>query len=80
MLFAKEEHPQLEEMIARAFSNPGDGELAYKWITEGRALQKTEDLAREYRDKAAANLACLKDSEFKGKILELISFFVERGK
>jgi hypothetical protein len=48
VLFAAEQHPELNSMIARKFSEPGDVESAFDMVLDSRGLFETRLLALSY--------------------------------
>ena len=48
VLFAAEQHPELNVMIRRKFTLPGDVELAFGMVLDSRGLFETRLLALNY--------------------------------
>ncbi|KAK0422927.1 hypothetical protein QR680_007873 [Steinernema hermaphroditum] len=53
VLYAAQEYPELNPLISRRFSQPGDAELAWEITLNSKGLQKTKDLAKEHCYNAA---------------------------
>lgn len=53
VLFAAQEHPELNTLIARNFSEEGDPEHAYKIVIGSKALDQTKELITKHCQIAA---------------------------
>ncbi|VDM95736.1 unnamed protein product [Thelazia callipaeda] len=53
VLFAAEEYPELNKLIARSFSNDGDAELAREIVINSTGLEKTRAAAQKHAEHAA---------------------------
>lgn len=52
VLFAAQAHPELNSLISRRFSEPGDAERAHDIVLASRAFEQTHQLANEHCEKA----------------------------
>ncbi|KAH0837914.1 isoprenoid synthase domain-containing protein [Lanmaoa asiatica] len=59
VLYAAEEYPELEPLIARGFKHDGDVERALSLIHASSGISRTRDLARAYAEKAREVLGVL---------------------
>lgn len=50
VLFASEEHPELNAMIARRFGEPGDVLRALELVADSNGIARARDLAREHSE------------------------------
>ena len=78
VLFALEEFPQLREMIAQEFSEPGSFEEALDLIYASDALSRTRLLAKSYAHRARTCLDILPPSEARQGLLALADYALER--
>ena len=69
VLFASEQFPQLNNLILRRFSQPGDIETAYRLVCESEGLQQTQMLAIKYKEQAIHAIRDMKDSSEKQKLI-----------
>lgn len=53
VLFAAQDHPELNSLIERKFSKNGDAEQAYEIVIGSKALEQTRDLIRKHCQIAA---------------------------
>lgn len=63
VLFAAEEHPQLQPLIARRFSHAGDIDTAQALVQNSNGIARARQLAHEYTDAALQCIDELGDSE-----------------
>lgn len=80
ILYAWMERPEIGDLIARKFENPGDVELARKHVDECNGLQKTKDLAMDYCNKALENLRVLPESDSRSALEFLTNSIITRTK
>lgn len=80
VLFAREEFPELSEMIERKFEREGDVLKARKLVEKSQGLKKTRELAQVFRDKAVEAIQPLKPSAGKTALLELADLVLNRKK
>lgn len=80
VLFAWKQNPDLGPIIARKFSNNGDIEYAVREVQKYGGLEKTRELAEEYKNKALENLASLPESDSRAALEFLASTVTTRGK
>ncbi|AWU77455.1 uncharacterized protein C5L36_0D01990 [Pichia kudriavzevii] len=80
VLYAWEAKPELGEMIARKFSQPGDVEIAKVAVDETKGVEKTRQLAEKYRDEALFNLRQLPESDARSALELLTNSVLTRSK
>jgi len=80
VLFACEEFPELNTLIARKFSRPGDAEKARNLVEKSSGLSRTRDLAAQFCDKAVACIEPLEPSPAKEALIELADYVLLRNK
>lgn len=80
VLYAWEQFPELGNMIRRKFSEPGDVELARKYVAEADGLEKTRQLAVKYADEAMRELDVLPPSVALTALKELTMAVLNRKK
>ncbi|MGK7912411.1 MAG: solanesyl diphosphate synthase [Synechococcus sp.] len=78
VLYALEDSPRLEELLARELSNPGDLEHALTLIGDSDGLQRTRKLAEEFTHKAIAQLDILPGSIYKDSLTNLTRYNLDR--
>merc|ERR1711992_274899 len=71
VLFASQEHEELNKLISRRFSQPGDVEQAFTWVVESGGLEKTKSLAKKHCDDAISSLDGITDSKYKSALVGL---------
>ncbi|KAF8559910.1 terpenoid synthase [Imleria badia] len=79
VLYAAEEYPELEPLIARGFKHDGDVERALSLIHASSGVSRTRDLAQAYAEKAREVLAVLPASEAREALEALTEGVVRRG-
>jgi len=80
VLFATNKFPELEDMIARRFCNPGDVEKAFECVLQSDGLDRTRILAREHCDSALSAIEYLTDSKYKWALASLTDSVINRLK
>ena len=65
------QHPELNELIERRFSQPGDVEKALDFVHNSDGLQRTKQLAQQYCTEAVRCLDVLRDSPYKQSLIEI---------
>ncbi|KAF8079047.1 isoprenoid synthase domain-containing protein [Lyophyllum atratum] len=65
VLFAGEEHPDLQPLIHRNLAEEGDIERAVDFVSRSNGIERTRRLAQSYADNAREVLQLLPDSETK---------------
>ena len=80
ILFAWKEQPELGELIARKFSEPGDVEIARNAVKKYLGLEKTREMAHEYCYKALQNLRVLPESDARSALEFLTNSVLTRNK
>jgi len=78
VLFASVEFPQLNTMITRRFSSPGDVEEAFRLVLASTGLQQTRGLARQHCESAIAALDDIKPSPHKAALVGLCDKVLNR--
>ncbi|KAF9245663.1 isoprenoid synthase domain-containing protein [Melanogaster broomeanus] len=79
VLYAAEEYPELEPLIARGFKQDGDVERALSLIHASSGVSRTRDLARAHAEKAREVLRVLPPSEAREALEALTDGVVRRG-
>ncbi|KAG8219397.1 isoprenoid synthase domain-containing protein [Butyriboletus roseoflavus] len=79
VLYAAEEYPELEPLIARGFKHDGDVERALSLIHASSGVSRTRDLAQAYAEKAREVLGVLPASEAREALEALTDGVVRRG-
>ena len=80
VLFASQEFPELETLIKRKFSSPGDVETAWSLVIKSDGLNKTRALADQYRIAAEKSIEVMTDSRYKQGLILLSEKIVSRQK
>jgi len=80
VLFAAERFPDLNDLIGRRFSEPGDVEVAFRLVQESGGLQETKDLARKHCEAATKALDSFTDSQYKTALIHLCDTVLNRMK
>ncbi|ODV68435.1 hexaprenyl pyrophosphate synthetase mitochondrial precursor [Hyphopichia burtonii NRRL Y-1933] len=80
VLFAWKQRPELGDLIARKFDQPGDVEIARKAVEECKGLEQTKIMAEDYRNKALENLRKLPESDARSALEFLTNSIVTRTK
>lgn len=80
VLFACEKYPELNNLIMRRFSEPGDVDKAYKMVMESDGIENTRLLAKKHCDEALRNISCLQDTPEKKALITLTESVLIRNK
>lgn len=80
ILFAWRERPELGELIARKFSEPGDVEIARKAVDQFNGLERTRQMAEQYCLDALQNLRALPESDARSALELLTNSVLTRKK
>ncbi|ODQ49580.1 hypothetical protein PICMEDRAFT_15013 [Pichia membranifaciens NRRL Y-2026] len=80
VLYAWKEKPELGPLIARKFSQPGDVEIAKTTVDVTKGVEKTRELAEQYRNDALKNLRHLPDSDARSALELLTNSVLTRSK
>ncbi|KYR00398.1 trans-prenyltransferase [Tieghemostelium lacteum] len=80
VLYATQEYPQLENLITRKFSEPGDVEEAKNLVLKSKGIEKTRNLAIKYCNLAIENLLQLPQSESRDLLISISQTVVLRNK
>ena len=78
VLFASSKFPELEPMIARRFSHPGDVEAAFKAVFESDGLERTKYLAIKHCKDAISAVEPLTESVYKNSLIGLTERVLNR--
>lgn len=80
VLYASAQFEELDAMIARRFSEPGDVERAYAFVMSSEGLVKTRELAQKHVDSALEHISHLPDSDEKKALVALAEMTINRKK
>jgi len=80
VLFAARKFPDLDCLIQRRFSEPGDVEQAFQLVLNSNGLDETRELARSHCDKAVKSLEHLTESKYKDGLIALCEQVLHRLK
>lgn len=80
VLYASAQYEELDAMIARRFSKPGDVESAYAYVMRSEGLTKTRELAKNHINVALEHIAHLDPSEEKQALIALAEMTLNRKK
>lgn len=80
ILFAWREEPQLGDLIARKFSEPGDVEVARRAVQKYNGVEKTRVMAQDYCSAALENLRQLPESDARSALEFLTNSVLTRTK
>eukprot|EP00058_Branchiostoma_floridae_P009211 XP_002594699.1 hypothetical protein BRAFLDRAFT_240460 [Branchiostoma floridae] len=80
VLFAAEKYPELNAMIMRRFSEPGDVELAREAVTKTDSLQQARILAEQYCREAVRQIQQLAPSPEREALVTLTQKVLNRKK
>jgi geranylgeranyl pyrophosphate synthase len=81
VLYATAEYPvELNAMIARRFSEPGDVETAFEMVRKSAGLEKSREEAKRFCDAALKSIDGLKDSQYKSALIDLVDAVLTRKK
>lgn len=80
VLFACAKYPELEKMIARRFSQPGDVQMAFEAALNSDGLDRTRSLARTHCEKALESIEPLAHSKYKLALASLTETVLTRMK
>lgn len=78
VLYALEEQPSLETLIAREFAEDQDLDRALAIVHETRGIERSRDLARHHAEIARQNLGHLEPSESKDALDGLVDYVLRR--
>ncbi|XP_023212775.1 decaprenyl-diphosphate synthase subunit 1-like [Centruroides sculpturatus] len=78
VLFACEKYPEMNNLIMRRFSEPGDVEKAYKMVINSDGIENTRLLARKHCDEAVKSISSLEDTPEKKALIALTQFVLTR--
>ncbi|CAB4067223.1 PDSS1 [Lepeophtheirus salmonis] len=80
VLFASSKFRELEPMIDRRFSEPGDIEAAFDAVLKSDGLERTRELATNHCGDAVKSIRDLKDSSFKLSLIDICDRVLNRIK
>lgn len=80
VLFACERYPELNAMIMRRFSEPGDVERAFELVHASQGLEQTRFIASKHIDEAKKLAAQLADSPYQRALLVVSDLVLNRTK
>ncbi|WLF76780.1 coq1 putative hexaprenyl diphosphate synthase [Lodderomyces elongisporus] len=80
ILFAWKKEPQLGELIARKFNQPGDVEIARDAVQKYKGLEQTREMATKYCMSALENLRQLPESDARSALELLTNSVLTRTK
>ena len=78
VLFASSKFPELEPLILRRFSHPGDVETSFKAVLESDGLERTKELATKHCKLAIKSIQSLSESIYKDSLIELTETVLHR--
>ena len=78
VLFASQKFPHLTDLIRRRFNHPGDVETALNYVINSDGLEKTKNLAEQYKNEALDNIKTMKQSEGKLALEEMAEKIITR--
>ncbi|XP_027697408.1 decaprenyl-diphosphate synthase subunit 1 isoform X1 [Vombatus ursinus] len=79
-LFACEQFPEMNAMIMRRFSLPGDVERARQYVLQSDGVQQTTYLAQQYCHKAIREISKLRPSPERDALIQLTEIVLTRDK
>jgi len=79
VLFAAEEFPELNELIARKFRQDGDVEVAMRYISKSSGICRTKEMARAHAEHAIKSLLDIHQSEYRDALIHLAYKIVDRS-
>lgn len=80
VLYASAQFEELDTMIARRFSEPGDVERAYSLVLKSDGLIKTKELAKKHVEAALEHISELSESDEKRALISLAEMTINRRK
>ncbi|XP_069633646.1 all trans-polyprenyl-diphosphate synthase PDSS1 isoform X1 [Haliaeetus albicilla] len=80
VLFACRQFPEMNAMIMRRFSKPGDVERARKYVLQSDGVQQTTYLAQRYCHEATREISKLRPSPEREALIQLTEMVLVRDK
>ncbi|XP_033022069.1 decaprenyl-diphosphate synthase subunit 1 [Lacerta agilis] len=80
VLFACQQFPEINAMIMRRFSLPGDIERAREYVLQSHGVQQTTYLAQRYCHKAMREISKLRPSPERDALIHLAEIVIARDK
>ena len=77
-LYALEEKPDLEALIAREFAHSGDLEQALALIHDSRGIERARELAAHHAKLATEHISILEPSESRQALMDLTDYVLSR--
>jgi len=78
VLYAAQEHPELNALINRRFKQPGDSLRALEFVNDSAGIEKTRELAQRYCDKAVESLDEFSGSQWKEGLVGVTDVVLSR--
>ncbi len=78
VIYAMEEHPYLQVLIEREFSEEGDIEQALSLVMESRGIERSRELASHHAKTAVKHLDCLVPSPSSQTLFDLSDYILSR--
>merc|ERR1739841_150253 len=76
--YALEEHPSLQPLIDRQFSEPGDLDKALEMVRASKAIERTRELAETFARESREAIAWLPESAAQRALMDLPDFVLSR--
>ncbi|OCT75578.1 all trans-polyprenyl-diphosphate synthase PDSS1 [Xenopus laevis] len=80
VLFACQQFPELNALIMRRFSLPGDVERAWQYVLQSNGVQQTTYLAQSYCSQAVQEISKLQPSPEREALIQLTEIVLTRDK
>ncbi|XP_068942467.1 all trans-polyprenyl-diphosphate synthase PDSS1 isoform X2 [Petaurus breviceps papuanus] len=80
VLFACQQFPEMDAMIMRRFSLPGDVERARQYVLQSDGVRQTTYLAQQYCHKAIREISKLRPSPERDALIQLTEIVLTRDK
>lgn len=80
VLLSLDQYPQLSEIVGRRCSEPGDVEQAVEWVTAAGGVERTEDIAAAYAERAIGAIERLQPSAPQRALVSLAEKVLTRSK
>ena len=80
VLFASDQHTELDILIKRRFSHRGDVDRAFHLVLASNGLEQTKFLANSYGKAALHSIKSWKESEAKQELANFVDAAIQRVK
>jgi len=80
VFFAAQKHPELNELISRRFSKPGDVKKGLELVKSSDGLEETRFLAQKYCEEAKRQALLLNPSSFRQELVVICDKVLNRNK